>query len=806
MYETERGNQDNMLKAVIMAGGEGSRLRPLTCNLPKPMTRLCGRPVLEYILDLLSTHGVKEAALTLGYLPNEITGYFPNGQYENIKLGYASEETPLGTAGGVKNAVKQAGITFNNDFVVISGDALCDIDLSAAVAHHKRMQADATIIVTRVADPREYGLVTFEQDTVVTGFVEKPGWNQAVTNAANTGIYILRPGLMNMIPDDKSYDFAKDLFSQMLLRGMKICVFETSDYWCDIGDLATYRNCQSDILSGKLKTGHAGNEFNTSEFIKLADVQAGDLMVEPEMTAQVKTNNGAYQIIEPVYIGDSVRIGNGAVIGPDTVLDDGVTVAAMAKVRHSVLLPHSHVGDRARLTGAILCTGASVKSGAAVFEGAVIGSGAVVGAGAEIKPDVLIWPGKQVEAGTKVAEHMRHGSPRPEFFDDDGISGEAGIDLTPEFCARVGAAAGSLKCADRVGIASVGGRAAKALKSAFIAGVLSTGSPVWDFGEIMESQISFAASFCGLHVSAYFTDGPVCSIKLLGDGGLPVSRPIEREFESHLSRGEFSRCTWNDYQDVADMDGILLLYQQELYRAAPGGLSGMKAQVHSANSEGERLFTDILVKLGCEVLSGLSNGASNNVIMTLSRTGTRLSMSDGGGCHLSPEQVLSLCCLIDFEQGRDVALPYDAPQVIDGMAARYGCRVHRYYSCPADSSDLEAREYSRNQLWLRDGMMAGLKILNHLKQKGLSLPELAAALPKFATVVRSFNITETVASAIHHLPEDRKTAGEGVKISRERGNLLITPGKQGRTLKVMAEAVDSETAEELYAEIADVFK
>ena len=241
------------MKAVIMAGGEGTRLRPLTCDSPKPMAHLCGRPVLEYILDLLQEHDVLDAAVTMRYIPSAITAHFGDG-YRQMRLSFSEEDKPLGTAGSVRLAVDSQWGGANDDVLIISGDALTDIDLSEACAFHKSRHAAATLIVTRVADPREYGLAEFDREGRITGFLEKPGWGQAATDAANTGIYILSPEALESIPADTNFDFAKDLFPLLLRDGLPLYAYETKDYWCDIGDLTTYLTCQRDILEGRVKT------------------------------------------------------------------------------------------------------------------------------------------------------------------------------------------------------------------------------------------------------------------------------------------------------------------------------------------------------------------------------------------------------------------------------------------------------------------------------------------------------------------------------------------------------------------------
>lgn len=761
------------MKAIIMAGGEGSRLRPLTCDSPKPMARLCGRPVLEYILELLAAHGVTQAAVTLRYLPEAVTEHFPDNRYAGIDLRFVEEVNPLGTAGGVKNAAagfirsEDEGSTDREGFIVISGDALCDADLTAAFEFHRRSGADATLLTSRVPDPREYGLVTCGEDGVISGFVEKPGWTQAYTDLANTGIYIVKPSCLNLIPDGEPCDFARDLFSRMLRQGRKLCAFEAKGYWCDIGDLDSYRRCQSDILEGRVQT------FGRKK------------------TGSHQPPRGDYRIIEPVYIGEGVTIGCGSVIGPGAVLDDGVTVGAMARIRESVLLPDAYVGDRARLTGAVLCAGASVKRGGALFEGAAVGPGGVVGKGASVLPGVRVWPGKRLPDGARLSDNLRVGRACDELFDDDGISGEAGVELNPAFCARVGMAAGSLRCGGRIGVASAGGRAAGAMKMAFTAGVLSTGANVWDFGEILESQMSFAVAYCGLQAAVYITGGPTASLKLIGEGGLPAGRGLERELEGHLRRGEFARCAWNSYPGVANMDSMKLLYQQELYACAPRGLAGMAAKVNCAGREEERLLADTLARLGCE----MGEGPTFNV----SRSGEKLSIADRQAGYLRPEQVLCMCCILEFKAGRDVALPFDAPRMIDSLAAKYGQRVERYFSCPADGADRQARQAAADQLWLRDGMMMTLRLLDHMKTTGRSLSELAGEVPKFATLLRAVDLPFAVAAAFSRLPE-REPAGEGMRIQSKKGLLFITPDKRGRRMKLLAEAVNSETAEELCAE------
>ena len=225
------------MKAVIMAGGEGSRLRPLTCDRPKPLVPVCNRPVLAYILDLLAQHGFQEVFLTLGYMPAAISSYFGD-EYAGMRLHYVVEEAPRGTAGGVAMLREH----LDDTFVVVSGDALTDVDLSALVAFHKERRAVATLAMTRVESPLEYGVVMTDRSGRIRRFLEKPGWGEVFSDTVNTGIYVLEPSVLTGVPAGRLYDFSKDLFPSLLAMDVPMYGAVADGYWCDIGDSVETRD------------------------------------------------------------------------------------------------------------------------------------------------------------------------------------------------------------------------------------------------------------------------------------------------------------------------------------------------------------------------------------------------------------------------------------------------------------------------------------------------------------------------------------------------------------------------------------
>lgn len=763
------------MKAVIMAGGEGTRLRPLTCDLPKPMARLCGRPAIEHIVELLGRNGVDEATVTLRYLPEAIKDNFPDGEYCGVKLKFVEENEPLGTAGGVANAVKD----FNDDFIVISGDAMCDFNLKAAMDFHREKGADATLVLSHVADPREYGLVVTEPSGAVKGFVEKPGWAQAITDAVNTGIYIISKKVLSLIPRGQAYDFAKDLFPLMLARNMKLFGFEADGYWCDIGDIGAYTSCQFDMLDGSVdcrfeETGENG------------------------VYRKGRIPHGNFTVMPPVYIGKGVHIGDFSVIGPYAVIDDDCTIGVGATIKNSVVLPGAYVGDHCELRGALVCAGASLKRRASMYEGSVAGAGSVIGQDASVSPGVRIWPGKVVEDGARAAANIKTGRAHRGIFDDEGITGEVGAELTPENCARIGSAAGSVFESGRIGVGCDGSVAGMNLKNAVTAGVLSAGAEVCDFGSGFESLFNFAAAQFGLDMGIFVRmSGNKAMIKLT-QNGLGIVRSTERKIEAAVSTGDIRRCGADEYREPFTLQGVKVFYQRELEKSAPKGFD-VPIMVKSPNREIQGLMTRILRDKGCTVTTDMRQAG---VRVHVDASGTHASFFCEDGSYMNPAQALTVGCIAAFEQKQDVALPFDAPNVIGDIAQKYGCRVLHYLDCPADKSDAKARELAVTQRWVRDGLELALRVMSYAKERGKTLTQVRAELPEFAVSVKAVSCSVNPGLLLRRLSSGIPSQpSEGVVLTRPNGRVFISPLKRGTGVRIIAEACNMELAGELCADM-----
>ena len=759
-----------MITAVIMAGGEGSRLRPLTCDLPKPMARLCGRPTIEYILDLLVQHGVAKATVTLGYLSHVITDYFSDGHRSDIQLEYALEDRPLGTAGSVKNACPNP----DDHILVISGDALTDFDLSAAIRRHQESGADATLMVKEVEDPREYGLVCCDSEGKITGFVEKPSYYQAVSELANTGIYILSPAAVRLIPKHKKFDFAKDLFPLMMAQGMSLMAVEDKGYWCDIGDLGSYHSCQRDILEGKVRCTLPGRKDRGGNIFR---------GTRPR---------GRYTIVPPVYIGEGVQIGDNAVIEAGSIIDDRCRIGQSARVTSSVLLEGCSVGYGANLTGAVVCTGGVIGDRAMLFENSTLGTGSRVGAGAQLSPGVKVWPGRDIAPYAQVSGTIKEPVRSRGWFDDDGIGDTGCARLSPEICARIGGAVGSIS-EGPVGLASSDDPASQLYKTAISAGVQGAGQKVLDFGEGTRALYNFAMHLTGAPMGIYITGGKDICVQITAESGLPLRRSVERNLEAILSRGESNMSERHKLGVRADISGMWALYCTYLAKQAPKGLDGVSCILKCGNPALERQARDVLSGLGCNLLSGFT--------LWLDQAGDRVTLFESSRVVIHHHRLLAIICADEFERGNDVALPFDAPRTLDALAEQWGRRVLRYYSSPVDDSDQEARLLASNQFWSRDALMMSVRLLDIYRRKGMHLDSMLEGIPGLFVTERVAKIEGNPGKVISKLSTGILTGGEGTVIKRGDSTVFVRSSKRGEALRIFAEAPSSEAASELCADI-----
>ena len=774
-----RKDGSKAMKAVIMAGGEGTRLRPLSLGRPKPMTPLLGRPVMEHIISLLKRHGVTDICVTLCYQPQAVTDYFGSGERLGVRLTYFVEEEPLGTAGSVKNCMSHLG---REDFLVISGDCVCDLDLSRLAAFHREKKAAATLALYSHSAPLEYGLVVTDPTGRVERFVEKPAWGQVVTDRINTGIYLLSPSAMDRVPDRGSFDFGKDLFPTLLREGAPLYGCPLEGYWCDMGDCGAYLNCVCDALDGTIK------------------LEPGLPRRGPGIWSAGALPPGVF-LTPPCWIGPGAVIGAGAKLGPWAVVGRGAEVGPRAVLRRSVLLEGASAGPGAALSGAILCPGAAAGQGAVLKEGAVLGENALAEERAVLLERVRLWPGQTAPAGCRLARSVTSGSQKGTLrFGDGGvIRGILGEDLGPEALLALGSALGA---EGRVGLGCSATPGAKMLARAAAAGVAAAGGQTWFHGLECPVQGAWAARKEELPVSLFVEreeGGPVY-LHFFDRQGLPLGRARERKLEHALLQGEFPRVRGDGVGELEQLRLSALLWAQSVAREAALGRSVLRRVTVAVGKDSptDRAIRGALLALGCQVEDRWRPGIPT---FSGSRGGFRLSAQDERGALLDSGQLLALVALIEMENGGGtVAVPSGASAAVDLVAAGYGGTVLRL-----DRDGEEARDRYAALPWLWSAPSAAARICARMGTSGQKLETLMSKTPRFNIWKREVPLSSDRGRVMQALAREQPQAaqGEGIRVRTGNGWVYLVPLARRPALRVMAEGPDLELAAELCDFYAD---
>jgi mannose-1-phosphate guanylyltransferase len=355
------------MQAVILVGGEGSRLRPLTSTVPKPVVPLVDRPLISHMLEWLATHGIDDVIMSCGFLATSVRNVLGDGSALGVRLRFVEEPEPRGTAG----ALKFAESMLDERFLMLNGDILTDIDLSEQIAQHERTGAKATLALVPVADPTAYGLVRISEDRSVLGFVEKPSPDQIDTNLISAGVYVLERELLELIPAERNVSIERELWP--LLVGAGLYGFPSDGYWLDIGTPQRYLQGTFDVIEGNVRTA-------------VLERLDGWLAIAPDVQVQGRA-------IPPAVLERGVSVAAGAHVGSLVVLGRGVSVGANSKVERSVILSGSEIGENCTLRDCIVAAGCRIGNGTRITGGAVLGEGVTVGAQNVITNGARIFPG-----------------------------------------------------------------------------------------------------------------------------------------------------------------------------------------------------------------------------------------------------------------------------------------------------------------------------------------------------------------------------------------------------------------------------
>jgi mannose-1-phosphate guanylyltransferase/phosphomannomutase len=824
------------MKAVVMAGGEGSRLRPLTSRRPKPLAPIANKPVMEHIVDLLRRHGITEIIATLHYLADEVESYFGDGSAFGVSMQYVVEDTPLGTAGAVRLASDLIG---NESFLIISGDALTDLDLKALIADHARSGASATITLQRVTNPLEFGVVITDENRHITRFVEKPSWGEIFSDTINTGIYVLEPEVLQYMTKGKAYDFSRDIFPRMLHEQKLISGYIASEYWTDIGNLQQYQQANYDALSGKLHLEIPGVQTEPGVWM------GEGCRIDPQA-----------RLIAPLVLGRNVVVEAGAIVGADTVLGNATIVARNARLQRTIAWAACYFGESSVVTGSTIADRNIIKDHVTIGDGAVVGSGCTLGSGAVVRPNLKLWPDKSVASGSIVSMSLIYGIKWPgSLFGAVGVSGLANVELTPEFALKLGQALGSsMKAGTSVLTSRDAHPAARVMNRCVISGLLSVGINVEDLRALPLPLARYATRIGGdggVHTRVDPNDPHAVLIEVMDASGINIDKPAERKIENLFFREDFRRTGMDEVGLLSFPARTLELYTSEMLaslraRALPE--ANFKVVIDYGYGNASLVLPRVLAKLGVDSIAldayydeaksrtfrldreryieqlrtvTLTLGADLGVLVD--HDGESFALIDDLGRVIAGNRLLALVSLMvcRAEPGATVAMPITTPTAIERLVESVGGKVKRTKSDRRSMMALAAAErdtvaYGSGGMQepifpafqpAFDALYAIVKVMELLALEGRRLHELNDMLPQWFFRHRSINCPwerkgEIMRTVVDENHESEVELVDGVRVSADGGWYLVLPDATDPTMNVYAEGNSQEDADRLIDDVS----
>ncbi|WP_367026202.1 sugar phosphate nucleotidyltransferase [Methylococcus sp. ANG] len=797
------------MKAVILAGGQGSRLRPLTENIPKPMVAILGRPIMEHIVLHLRRHGFTELLATLHYRPRLIRDHFGDGSEFDVNLTYTIERKPLGTAG----SVKLGGGRLDETFLVIAGDALTDFDLAAFWRFHRERGSKVTLYLKRVPDPSEFGMVITDEDSRVLRFLEKPGLSEVFSDTVNTGIYLIEPDVLNEIPDGVPYDFASDLFPKLIERGVVLQAYVGDGYWCDIGTLDQLRQAHWDLLDGKVHLPLGGNRVQDQVWVG----EGGRIAKDATLLA-------------PCWIGDNVHIRTGAKIGAYTVIAADADIDVHASLSRTIVMNGAFVGESADLRNCIVGDGTILEAGCEVGDGAVVGQNCHLGRNVVVASGVLVWPEKSVDSNTTIRENLIWESlRRPSIFGSRGISGLANLHITPEYATVLGKAFGHwVQRGNRVVVARDGHPFSRLLKRALICGLLAVGVDVDDLEEISLPETRFITCFGrrvggGVHIRISDEHPRVAVIELFDAEGLPLTRGVRRKIETVFYRAEFPRLSIESVGSLAypgrvddryldhlsahiDREALKPWMGRVLHCCGEDNLSRILASI--LKSQGLPQFQAEYGESGLPVVpyGRLAEIAKLNhqIVLVIEGSGEKLSLVDEVGNVLDARRTLELLAAA-FTLGAPPSEPLfllpDHPVFLKEMAESNGRRVIVTPKEVAAQIQAVVQGAKTREVWIHfvhfylgyGAVAAALRLLEFLGRRQMALHDFERAVPlshRGSLVVPCpWDHMGRVMRELAQMPEARSdSVPEGVRLEIGDDSIYVLPSADAPQLEITLEA------------------
>ena len=822
-----------------MAGGEGTRLRPMTANQPKPMLPVANRPIMEHVLRLLKRHGFDETIVTVQFLAALVRNYFGDGDEFGMSLQYATEEMPLGTAGSVRNA---EDALHDEPFLVISGDALTDMDLTAMVNFHKEKGALVTVGLARMPDPLEFGIVITQEDGRIQRFLEKPTWGQVFSDTVNTGVYVMEPEALTEVPPGEMVDWSGDVFPKLLKRGAPLFGYISDGYWEDVGTHESYLKAQADVLDRRVQTDIAGFEVSPGVWV------AEGAEVDPDAV-----------LTGPLCIGDYAKIEAGAELREYTVIGSNVVVKEGAFIHRAVVHNNVYVGQGVNLRGCVIGKNTDVMRLARIEEGAIVGDECVIEPEAYLSAKVKIYPFKTIEAGAVVNTSVIWESRgQRTLFGPRGVSGLINVEVTPELAVRLASAyATTLRKGSTVTTSRDASRAARTLKRVVQGALNASAINVVDLEAQALPVVRFetARDHYSGGVAIRTTPGDPQSVDIifLDERGAELSPADQRKLERVFSRQEFRRAFPGEIAELSYPARVVESYTHELLRCVDmsgvreadlkvvadcaGGTTSLVLpsllgniglrEVLTLNSRLDEISPTETVaqqRAGLQRLAEMVSSSRAAFGVRFDPVGERIQLVDEKGELVSGDRaLLSVLDLVaaEHKSGR-VALPVTTTRVAEQVCRFHGVQVTW---TPTSTDALTIAAASDDVIFAADGrggfvvpecsrtvdgIAAFVRLLGLVARTRLTLSQIDARIPVAHMLKRSIPTPWAAKGSVMRTLMEAAGSNEidttdGVRVVvPDRGWVLALPDPADAVTHLWAEGNDADDAQLLMDEWAEV--
>jgi mannose-1-phosphate guanylyltransferase/phosphomannomutase len=744
------------MKAVVMAGGFGTRIQPLTSSMPKPMIPVFNKPMMEYIIDTLKDAGITEIVILLYFKPEVIKSYFGDGSEKGIKIHYVLPDDDYGTAGAVKKAQKY----LDERFIIVSGDLISDFNFQEILGFHEVKDAKATITLTSVPDPLQFGVVITDKENKIVRFLEKPGWGEVFSDTINTGIYVFEPEILDFIPEDSNFDFSKDLFPKLMSSGIDLYGFNAKGYWRDVGNPDSYRAALIDILQEKVTLPVTGKKLD----IENAKVYAGK-NAKIDETAKFEGL---------VVLGDNCDIGKNAFI-QNSVLSDGCKIGEDTRIKSSIFWNDIETGKSCNLSNTVLCNDVKIGNGVKAESGVIIAEHTEVGSQVIFEKDVMVWPEKQIEEGSIVSSNLIWGDKwKKSIFEGGKVSARTNVELSPDLAAKLGAALGSqLATGARVLMSRDYDKASRMIKRSFLGGLLSTGVNVTELRmtplPVMRAKLSMFGEVAGVYFRQCQTDPTNTEILFYDDTAAPIDSGLEKNVERIFFRENFRRATHDDIGEIYEQMMVNEFYKEGVIKNIDIPLiSSRRSKIVTdlMNGTTDATYPELLNKIGVDAVVLNAYRDEKKLSRTMHQIedsfrqvteivkvteselgfviyphGERLGIiTDKGEVLREDKALVFMLKLIDISAKEKVKvyLPAYAPSVLDDALMNIEITRGKIAGVKADylrnfffSGDL-ARNYTFSDNGTHaDAMFSSIKILEMLAKQNVKISDVLKTVPDY---------------------------------------------------------------------------